>query len=106
MPICLILSETGKHSQIEQFTNVKIPTSLKIILPYPRLLMYYYRKCLGEHLSKFQTKIALSMLLRNFSVEFKDPQQALTPIVHSVLMDVKEDVMVRFVPRLEHSEEG
>jgi cytochrome P450 len=64
------------------------------------------RKCLGEHLSKFQAKITLSMLLRNFKVEFKDRHQEITPIVHSVLMDVKEDVMVRFVPRLEHSEEG
>lgn len=64
------------------------------------------RKCLGEHLSKFQAKIALSMLLRNFRVELKDNRQTFTPIVHSVLMDVKEDVMVRFVPRLEHGEEG
>ncbi len=70
------------------------------------MTIFLPRKCLGEHLSKFQTKIALSMVLRNFKVEFKDTQQQLTPIVHSVLMDVKEEVMVRFVPRLEHSEEG
>jgi cytochrome P450 len=69
-------------------------------------LSYISRKCLGEHLSKFQAKIALSMLLRNFRVELKDNRQTFTPIVHSVLMDVKEDVMVRFVPRLEHGEEG
>lgn len=39
-------------------------------------------------------------------MEFKEKQQSITPIVHSVLMDVKEEVMVRFVPRLEHGEEG